>query len=165
MGRVGNQRGFTLVELMIIVTLLGIFAAIAVPNFSQLIDNNRVQATSNELVGLLQYARAYSVENRTSVLVCQEEDGTMTVKKACVDTNPLRQMRAAPGVQIDTTATSLRFRQNGSAERATAATYITCRGDDAEHGYTVSVVAAGSIRIFARGRDAQNNAMTECSPS
>ena len=35
-----NERGFTLVELMITVALLAIVATIAVPNFTQFIRNN-----------------------------------------------------------------------------------------------------------------------------
>lgn len=162
MGRMSSQRGFTLVELMIIVTLLGIFAAIAVPSFSRLIENNRVQAANNELVSLLQYARAYAVQNRTSVRACLQ-NGTVSVKKSCDDTDALRRMSIPDDVQIASSEDEVRFRRNGSAEQAT--TYTTCRGGDAANGFTVTVAAAGSIRAFARGRSGPDNAMTECSLS
>ena len=57
MSRLKGMRGFTLVELMITIALLGVVATIAVPNFVQFIRNNQVQAKADELKTFLQYAR------------------------------------------------------------------------------------------------------------
>ena len=55
-----QSKGFTLVELIIAVTILGIFSAIAIPNFTSFVSNSRLQTTSNELASLLQYAPQHS---------------------------------------------------------------------------------------------------------
>ena len=47
-----GQRGFTLIEIVIIIVTLGILAAVAVPKFVDLTDNAKVNATKQELLTL-----------------------------------------------------------------------------------------------------------------
>ena len=44
-----NSKGFTLVEIMIVVAIIGLLAAIAVPNFTQARTNARTSACVNNL--------------------------------------------------------------------------------------------------------------------
>ena len=47
---VSVQRGFTLVELMVTVVVLGIFLSIAVPSFRSLLEAQRVKAMAYDMV-------------------------------------------------------------------------------------------------------------------
>lgn len=49
MKQLTNQKGFTLVEIMIVVAIIGLLAAIAIPNFVTARDNARVNACINNL--------------------------------------------------------------------------------------------------------------------
>lgn len=47
-----GQRGFTLIELVIIIVTLGILAAVAIPKFADLAESSRITATKKELLAL-----------------------------------------------------------------------------------------------------------------
>jgi type IV fimbrial biogenesis protein FimT len=71
-----NSRGFTLIELMTSITVLGVLLGLAVPSFRATIRNNRIAAQTNELVGALNYARSEALKRGNSVSVCSSTDGT-----------------------------------------------------------------------------------------
>ncbi|HEY9694246.1 MAG TPA: prepilin-type N-terminal cleavage/methylation domain-containing protein [Oculatellaceae cyanobacterium] len=52
-----NTRGFTLLELLIVLTLIGIMAAIAVPSFMAMYNNSKISDAVEEAHGALQEAQ------------------------------------------------------------------------------------------------------------
>lgn len=47
-----QSRGFTLIELVIVIVVLGIIAAVAIPRFGDLSENSKVKATQAEMAVL-----------------------------------------------------------------------------------------------------------------
>lgn len=64
------NKGFTLIELMVTISIVGIMAAIAVPNFTTFIQNSRIVAQANDLVTSLNYARSEAVKRWQGITVC-----------------------------------------------------------------------------------------------
>ncbi|MBI4743155.1 MAG: GspH/FimT family pseudopilin [Betaproteobacteria bacterium] len=62
-----GQRGFTLVELMIAVAVVGILLTQAVPSFSAWIQNAQIRNSAEAILNGLQLARAQAVQRNTSV--------------------------------------------------------------------------------------------------
>ncbi|WP_312237415.1 Tfp pilus assembly protein FimT/FimU [Stenotrophomonas sp.] len=72
---VRRSKGFTLVELMVTLVVLGVLAAIAFPNFRGTIRSNRVSTSNNELVGMLSLARSEAIRNKQGGGVCASTQG------------------------------------------------------------------------------------------
>lgn len=161
MSRPRESAGFTIIELMVVVVVVAIFAAVALPNFSTAIRNSRLQASSNELASLIQYARSTAVQNNQSMALCVSE-GVWSVHKACSDSNPLRSFEPPTGVTVQSSVNSLTFNSNGTATGA--ADLISCHGDDHATGIKVKVEASGLVRINSPGKDG-TSALSSCTPS
>ena len=67
--RINSFSGFTLIELIVAITVLAILATLAVPNITDLIRNNRVTSQNNELVAMLNFARNESLRRNDQVPV------------------------------------------------------------------------------------------------
>lgn len=68
-------RGFTLIELMVVVAMLAILAALASPSWTSLIVNNKIRAAVNEWNGSLQFARSEALRQNTTVVICASNNG------------------------------------------------------------------------------------------
>ncbi len=65
-----KNTGFTLIEMMVTIAIVGTFASIAVPSFSQLIESNRISTATNELVANLLLTRSEALKRSNSVTLC-----------------------------------------------------------------------------------------------
>jgi prepilin-type N-terminal cleavage/methylation domain-containing protein len=64
------EAGFSIIELMIVLTIVGILASFAIPAFDNLIKDSRRTATVNELVGTFMVSRAEAAKRGQPVVVC-----------------------------------------------------------------------------------------------
>jgi type IV fimbrial biogenesis protein FimT len=71
-----HQRGFTLVELMVTLTVVGVLLAIGIPSFAKLIANNRIATQTNEFVSALNLARSEAVRRSQGVSI-RSKDGSI----------------------------------------------------------------------------------------
>lgn len=70
-----QNKGFTVIELMITVAVLAIVVAIAVPSFTEQIRNNRSVSIANEFVDTISFARAQAASRPARISICASNDG------------------------------------------------------------------------------------------
>jgi type IV fimbrial biogenesis protein FimT len=71
-----RNRGLTLVELIIVLTIAGILAALAAPGMQRLVSSNRLTAQVNDLLADTSLARSEAIKRNVSAGVCESTSGT-----------------------------------------------------------------------------------------
>ena len=77
-----STKGFTLVEIMIVVVIIGLLAAMAIPAFQKVRTNSQDQAVLNNARQLSAGADQYYLENGVSTVVQSALIGPTTYVKA-----------------------------------------------------------------------------------
>jgi type IV fimbrial biogenesis protein FimT len=69
-----RSSGFTMFELVIVMVIVAILAAIGLPSFKYVTVSNRISSELNGLVGDLQFARSEAVKEGVPITVCVSTD-------------------------------------------------------------------------------------------
>ncbi|MDH2917277.1 MAG: GspH/FimT family pseudopilin [Gallionella sp.] len=65
-----KERGFTIVELMIVMVIASILATLAGPSFSAFMNNTRQNSAQSQLLADLNRARSEAIKRNARILVC-----------------------------------------------------------------------------------------------
>ena len=71
-----RHQGFTLVEAMVTLAVLGILAALTAPSFKETILNLRLEGKAREYVNHMNWARSMAVSNNETVSLRMSSDGS-----------------------------------------------------------------------------------------
>ena len=110
-----RSLGFTLVELMVTVSIAAVLAALAVPSFQQLIASQRMRSASMDMVSDLVLARSEALKRGATVQVMPAGAGWVggwTVRLQNLSTLSERST-IGRGILVSSTAASVSFDMNG----------------------------------------------------
>lgn len=128
-----RSRGFTLIELMVVVAVAAVLAVVAVPAITNLIASQRLRSAASSLQLALVAARSEAIKRNMSVAVGPAAGGWSTGWSVLVldPTNlsgpPLEVVEAvtAPsGVEVTTTVTQVVYRGNGRTSSDLALSFV-----------------------------------------
>ena len=83
-----SNRGFTLIELMLVVAVLGIIVLIAAPSFQRAIHSNQLRTETSRLLSALNLARSEAISRNAIVSLCPSRyasDGVAACSKTYAD--------------------------------------------------------------------------------
>lgn len=126
-----KQRGFTLIELMVIIALVAIMAGIAVPSFTQFVRNNRVTSQADEIHRFFQYARGEAVvQRRTQAVTLNPAMFEIMPADRILTTPDDLQLRFRRGNTQVAPPLAFEFTANGSATERIAVLVCHANGGD-----------------------------------
>lgn len=65
-----SQNAFAMSELMVVIVIIAILAAIAIPSVGSLVSNTRLSTTSSSFIGAMAFARAEAGRRGVRVTIC-----------------------------------------------------------------------------------------------
>ena len=156
-------RGFSLLELLIVLVIAGILAAISAPYFRDLYLNNQITGSTNDLVQAAYAARIEAIKRTQQIRISSVDSSTSTdewgpglVVYLDVNANTnfdlgtdeeIRVLAAAQGNQtIDEPGgiTDFNFLPNGRTD--SEVTFRICDGRSGETGRQVTITQRGQVR-------------------
>jgi len=81
-----SSKGFTLIELMVLISLAMITLSFGVPSFTSFIKNGRVTTQTNNLVSDINFARSEAVSRGETIILCHS-DTASSADPACGGTD------------------------------------------------------------------------------
>ena len=117
-----RQAGFTLAELLIVVAIIGILGAFAVPSFNNMMVNERIKSASFDVTAALTQARSEAIKQNGAVTITPTSGtaawaGGWTVTGP--DTAVITSQGAYPSsITITGSSTSIVYNRSGRAASA-----------------------------------------------
>lgn len=143
--RNGKGSGFTLIELIIVITILGVLTSIALPSFSGFIAEQRIKTASFDVVSTLMLARSEALKRNTNVTVTKVgsnwANGWSVTAIIGGATTTISQQSAYKNLTIDGPPSSLSY--NSSGRLATAETDFEISNSDSSSVRCIRIDLSG----------------------
>ncbi len=158
-----QRNGFSLVELMVAISVVTIIAAIAIPSMKTLMAKNRVETHLIQVQSMLQLSRLSAVRNNAFVTLCplaENQCGTdwQTGMTVFVDFNNNQAfdgddyvVKEALPLETQDSLTyprmAVTYRRDGSLSKFQSGSFVYCPKDLPELGRRLTVSQAGRVRM------------------
>jgi prepilin-type N-terminal cleavage/methylation domain len=140
---VAERAGFTLIEVVIVLTISAILATVTIPRAGRFIDGLEVRGATTEAMSLFSLARHYAIAHSAQATLDIDPLARTLSIKSLGQTITSRDIGAAHGVSIAANRTSITYSPIGVGFGAANFTMILAKGRAAD---TIVVSRLGRVR-------------------
>lgn len=142
-----NRRGFTLMETLIVLAIVGILAAISIPNMTQWVYHSRFTGFLRDVYSEFQDARTRAKSTGIAhEVVVDTGANTVRVRRA-TDNVFVRPAVTSPSTCDIVSGSSVLFRTNGTASSAGNVRIVNTKKDAVDNSVITVTVGTGRIVI------------------
>lgn len=148
------NKGFTLIEALVVLAMISIVLSLASPNFFETIRRNKVNSAADNLYSLIRYARAEAVRGGNSInigaldgvswssgaMVWREVDNTAGFDPA--NDTEIRRIDGSEGVVITEAAANINIQFNGEGYITAPVALSICDGRTT-NGRSINILVSG----------------------
>jgi type IV fimbrial biogenesis protein FimT len=135
-------RGFTLIELMVVVAIAAVLLAIGVPSFKSFIEGQRVKTAASDFATAAVFARSEAIKRNAEVGVVAATTGWKDGWSITAGAVTLGSQSAFPGVLMTSAVTQVVYLGNGRLKDQTL-TNLQVSGSDGSPVRCVSFDLSG----------------------
>jgi type II secretion system protein H len=124
-----KSKGFTLIEILLVIVIIGVLVSMAVPNFSKEYARFQLNAAANDLLTISRWAQAMAIgQGRVYALSFSDEKRSYRLLRASMDDqgsfeplkNTIGKMHKIPeGIDLDVDNKNIEFHPDGTIDAAT----------------------------------------------
>jgi type IV fimbrial biogenesis protein FimT len=153
-----SRRGFTLIELMVTITVLAILLVVAVPSFDGIRLSSRLTSYATDLMASSQLARTEAIKRNAPVTLCVSSNGTECATSGGWESGWIvisgttviqRQPAATAGYKLTETGGAISLTFDATGVGSTQASVTICRASPSVGGQErlVKISATGRASI------------------
>lgn len=163
-----NTRGYTLIELLLTLTLIGILLTLSISYYQTLKNQHLLETLTNRLINDIQFARNSALSLQKTITLCPSDDGTncvssstrgwiiffQTVNNNEVMHNIIRQFHLTAGCQIQWQGMgnqpNLQLNQQGNAQGHNGNFTVLINNKNNHLTRTIIISPTGRARLAAK---------------
>jgi type IV fimbrial biogenesis protein FimT len=163
-----ESKGFTLLELLTVFAIAGILALIAIPSYTEYVQNSRISALTNKFTMALAFARSEAITSSVPVTICAASDVSGTVCGSNTDwgngwiiftdsngtgviANLADRLQVeqdlADGTQIVSSQSGITYGSNGFLQSGGGTFTLSASGCSGDFGRTITITSTGRPHV------------------
>lgn len=160
-----NQKGFTLIELMTTIVIIGIISAMAVPRFSKAYERMEFRSANKEITSTIRLARSMAISNKevfgvnfdpaSKIISLFKKDPTSTLLSTFEAGDSLVRVDSMTNIfssmTTDLSDNTISFRPNGSAIFSGGGNIVSMTFTEDLVGINQFSVLAATGRVHSEG--------------